>query len=63
MDLVSYFEEGETITSMMNHARRYWAAAEQRGVAEVLLEGSARIVRRIETTAEPNAPQLNPVRG
>jgi hypothetical protein len=63
MDLISYFEEGETITLMMNRAGRYWAAVEQRGVTEVLLEGSARILRRIETTPAPYAQQLNPVRG
>lgn len=47
MNLISYFEEPETVASLMNRARRYWAAEPETGSEsrEALLEGAARVVR------------------
>lgn len=49
MDLVSYMDPNETIDSLMERARRYWKGLEReeslRRAGEVLLEGTARVIR------------------
>ena len=46
MGLISYLEEPETVASMMRRARRYWTADQVNG-PEILLEGTAQIVRQL----------------
>lgn len=46
MDLISYFDNGETTASLMDRARRYWKGrinVDVDGAWEVLLEGTARV--------------------
>lgn len=48
MDLISYFEEGETTATLLARAHRYWIGdPEESGVREVLIDGAARILRAI----------------
>lgn len=43
MNLISYFEESETLASMFERARRYWQAERKDEHGEILLEGTIRI--------------------
>lgn len=43
MNLISYFEEFETLESMFERARRYWQAERKDEHGEILLEGTIRI--------------------
>lgn len=43
MNLISYFEESETLASMFERARRYWQDERKDQHREILLEGTIRI--------------------
>jgi hypothetical protein len=45
MGLISYFEDSETMASMFERAWRYWRTESTDEDGEVLMEGTARIVR------------------
>lgn len=45
MGLISYFEDSETMASMFERARRYWRTESTDEDGEVLMEGTAQIVR------------------
>ena len=47
MDLISYFEESETLGSMFERAREYWRTERKDERGEILLEGSIRIAQTI----------------
>ena len=47
MDLISYFEESETLGSMFERAREYWKTERKDEHREILLEGSIRITQAI----------------
>ncbi len=47
MDLISYFEESETLGSMFERAREYWRTERKDEHREILLEGSIRIAQTI----------------
>ena len=47
MDLISYFEESETLGSMFERARKYWRTERKDEHREILLEGSIRIAQTI----------------
>lgn len=47
MDLISYFEESETLGSMFERAREYWKTERKDEHREILLEGSIRIAQTI----------------
>jgi hypothetical protein len=46
MDLVSYWRDGETTATWMERAREYWTNTSARA-PEVLVDGTARILRRL----------------